>query len=198
MSMKFSQACENNQEPILQVLSEYFASATKVLEIGSGTGQHAVYFAPRLPHLTWQCSDVVENHESILAWQTHSPSVNVVAPLEFCVGQHAWPIAGADAVFTANTTHIMQRDEAKLMMQMVAQHLPKDGVFCQYGPFNVGGQYTSLSNQEFDRNLRAGGYGGICDIEELVAWAVTDDAELQLREHIQMPANNMILVWGRS
>lgn len=193
MTAEFSPSCERNKDPILSVLTEQFSNTSKVLEIGSGTGQHAVYFAPQLLHLFWQCSDLIANHPSILAWQQEQPSNNLGAPVEFCIGEHEWPIQDADAVFTANTTHIMQPDEAKLMMQLIAKNLPKNGVFCQYGPFNINGQFTSESNQSFDHNLKMQGYGGIRDIDELVSWG----EGLTLVDKISMPANNMILIWKK-
>lgn len=189
----FSQACENNKTPILAVLQAYLGDSRQVLEIGSGTGQHAVYFAPRLPHLLWQTSDLAVNHASITAWIDDNPSDNLKAPIEFQIGLHPWPMPQADAVFTANSTHIMQADEAKQMMQMVAEHLPLDGVFCQYGPFNIDGRYTSESNQAFDQHLLAQGCGGIRDIAELQEW----DKGLELVAQVPMPANNFTLVWKK-
>lgn len=193
MTATFSQSCENNKNAILDVLMQQFASVKNVLEIGSGTGQHGVYFAPRLPHLFWQSSDLVENHPSILAWQEQQPSDNLGAPIEFCVGINDWPMPNADGIFTANTTHIMQPQEARLMMQLVAHNLPEGGVFCQYGPFNVNGRFTSHSNELFDQSLRERGYGGIRDIDELVTWG----EGLRLVETVTMPANNITLVWNK-
>lgn len=193
MTARYSQACENNQAPILQVLSQHFANTRKVLEIGSGTGQHCVYFARRLSHLFWQPSDLIVNHPSILAWQQQQPSDNLGPPIAFCVGQHPWPLIEVDGVFTANTTHIMQPSEAKLMMQLVAENLPVGGFFCQYGPFNINGGYTSESNRQFDQSLQAQGYGGIRDIDELTDWA----QGLELCDKVPMPANNLTLVWSK-
>lgn len=192
MEKRFSQACENNKVPILCELEKHFASSTQVLEIGSGTGQHAAYFAPRLLHLRWWTSDMPANHPSIQAWLADLESDNVQAPKPFTIGQDEWPVA-VDAVFSANTAHIMQVHEVELMMQLIGKHLPQGGVFCQYGPFNVNGQYTSQSNAAFDQHLANEGCGGIRDISELESWA----HELILTERVSMPANNFLLVWKR-
>lgn len=192
----FSQACENNKQPILEVLQRVLADRTKLLEIGSGTGQHAAYFAPKLSHLQWHTSDMSNNHLGIKAWLEEVEVDNLYQPLPFVIGSisaGAWPLANADAVYTANTTHIMQSSEAQLMMQLVADNLPRGGVFCQYGPFNFNGQYTSDSNEAFDQHLREQGCGGIRDIGELTLWA----KPLVLVEKISMPANNLMLVWQK-
>ncbi|MGJ8678731.1 DUF938 domain-containing protein [Paraglaciecola sp.] len=189
----FSQACENNKQPIWTVLQRVFSSTKNVLEIGSGTGQHATYFAVNLPHLIWQTSDLAANHTGIQAWLSECDAPNLKAPVIFQLGQDNWPDGIFDAVFTANSTHIMQPNEAKLMMEQVGMNLPKRGVFCQYGPFNINGQYTSHSNRDFDQYLKEQGCGGIRSIEELQGWAVN----LDLIEKVKMPANNMLLVWRK-
>ena len=191
MTKPFSQACENNKQAILQVLRECFASRSHVLEIGSGTGQHAVHFAPQLAHLVWQTSDVPAHHSGIRQWLDAYPSANLRAPLSLTIGQDNWPEFPFDGVFSANTTHIMQPDEARLMMQLIGDNLPAGGVFCQYGPFNRDGQYTSESNRQFDLNLKAQGFGGLRDICELQNWA----SKLTLQQIVAMPANNLCLVW---
>jgi len=191
MSKSFSPSCDRNQQAIIDQLVVYFKNAKQVLEIGSGTGQHAVFFAKRLSHVTWHTSDMLENHDSIKAWMDEAQLSNLVVPFEFHFGKHDWPQLPLDAVFTANTTHIMQREDARLMMQTVAQNLPEGGVFCQYGPMNVDGEYTSEGNRDFDQNLREGGYGGIRDIAELTVWATG----MTLVEKVAMPANNFLLIW---
>lgn len=194
MAKQNAPSCERNKQPILDVITPYLAKASKVLEIGSGTGQHAVFFAENLPHLIWQTSDVAENHNSINAWITESTLSNIQSPVEFMLGRDPWPSINVDAVFTANTTHIMQPQEAKTMMELVAKQLPKGGVFCQYGPMKVNGEFTSDSNQAFDQKIRSEGRGGIRDIEELKEWAVG----MQLSEVHSMPANNFLLVWCKT
>ncbi|WP_229156699.1 DUF938 domain-containing protein [Fluctibacter halophilus] len=191
--LPFSQACENNKQPILAHLQVHFADCQQVLEIGSGTGQHACHFAPALPHLVWQTSDQPHYHEGIRAWLTAYPRDNLRQPLSFTVGQDPWPAPGIDGVFSANTAHIMQPDEVNVLMQMIACHLPANGVFCQYGPFCFDGQYSSDSNRAFDQQLRSQGYGGVRDVEELQAWG----AGLQLQEVLALPANNHLLVWRK-
>lgn len=197
----FSQACENNKQPIIDVLQRVFTQSTSVLEIGSGTGQHAVFFAAKLPHLRWQTSDQPEYHEGINAWIEDEPSVNLHSPVSFTLGVDSWQSVvdkvgtSFDAVFTANTTHIMQIHEAEIMLKTVAQSLPAGGFFCQYGPFNIDGKYTSDSNRAFDESLKQRGCGGIRDIAELEAWAA--DSGLTLVENNDLPANNRLLVWQK-
>jgi cyclopropane fatty-acyl-phospholipid synthase-like methyltransferase len=195
MSKPFSQACENNKQPILEVLKTAFADTQSVLEIGSGTGQHGVFFAPNLPHLSWQTSDMPENHPGINAWIDELPAPNLKRPVPLTIGEDNWPDSGFDGVFTANTTHIMQVSEARAMMQLVADNLPSGGVLCQYGPFNVDGQYTSDSNRAFDQHLLAQGCGGIRDITELQSWV--EGRGLVLVQRHQMPANNQLLEWRK-
>jgi cyclopropane fatty-acyl-phospholipid synthase-like methyltransferase len=191
MTKGFSPSCDRNQQPILDQLSVHFKDCQQVLEIGSGTGQHAVFFAKNLPHLIWNTSDMVDNHASIHAWMEEANVGNLVAPIEFHFGKNDWPALPIDAIFTANTTHIMQREDAKLMMKVVGEQLPSGGVFCQYGPMNVNGEYTSEGNRDFDKHLEISGCGGICDIAELEAWAT----DMVLVEKVPMPANNFLLVW---
>ncbi|MCW8092855.1 DUF938 domain-containing protein [Alteromonas sp. ASW11-130] len=193
MNKPFSQACENNKVPILQILKSAFAHSRRVLEIGSGTGQHAVFFAPRLPHLIWQTSDQPQYHAGILEWISESPSSNLKPPLSLTVGESAWPTHTYDGMFTANTAHIMQKHETKLMMEQVSQHLPEGGMFCQYGPFTQDGVFSSQSNREFHQQLIESGYGGYRDISELTLWA----EPLKLLAINPMPANNLLLVWQK-
>lgn len=191
--LPFSQACENNKRPILQELKRYFKSAKEVLEIGSGTGQHAVYFAANLPHLTWQCADQLEYHNGIHQWLAAKPSPNLLPPIELAVPNSPWPEKQFDAYYTANTAHIMLAHEIQAMMQMISQRLPKHGVFCQYGPFMVDGKFSSQSNADFHQKLMTSGRGGYRDIDELQSWA----SDLTISEIITMPANNLMLVWHR-
>ena len=193
MAKRNSPSCDRNKQPILDVIAPHFSKVSQILEIGSGTGQHAVFFAKHLPHVIWQTSDVVDNHDSINAWIIESMLSNIQSPVEFMLGRDSWPAINVDAVFTANTTHIMQPQEAKIMMEQVAQHLPRGGVFCQYGPMKVNGEFTSESNQAFDCKIRGEGRGGIRDIEELKEWAV----DMTLSEIYPMPANNFLLVWHK-
>ncbi len=185
--------CERNKHPILQQLVVYFKSSQRVLEIGSGNGQHAVFFASQLPHVTWYTSDMPSNHDDIRAWLDDASLSNLVSPVSFTIGKDNWPDIEADAVFTANTTHIMQAEEAQQMMQLISTHLPKGGRFCQYGPMKINGEFTSESNREFDSQLKLNGFGGIPDIDLLALWA----KDMKLIKTIPMPANNFLLVWQR-
>lgn len=193
MTKPFSQACENNKRPIAQVLKQAFAGAGSVLEIGSGTGQHAVFMARQLPHVHWQTSDQPQYHAGIHQWLADEPSPNLLSPLTYQVGVDACPVSAVDGVFTANTAHIMQRHEVQQMMQDVQQVLPEAGVFCQYGPFTRSGEFSSQSNQDFHQQLLAQGYGGYRDISELESWA----GSLSLVRIHTMPANNLLLEWHK-
>jgi hypothetical protein len=189
----FSQACENNKQPILDVLIRVLSDKKSLLEIGSGTGQHAMYFAPRLTHIEWHTSDMPDKHLGITSWVKEAAVNNLHQPLSFTIGTNIWPISNLDAVYTANTTHIMQPLEAQLMMRLVADNLSEGGVFCQYGPYNFQGQYTSESNKAFDQHIIEQGCGGIRDIDELTLWA----APMHLIETVTMPANNFLLIWQK-
>jgi len=192
----YSQACENNKEPILGVLKRVFADSTRVLEIGSGTGQHAVYFAPRLPHVLWMTADLAENHPGILMWIEEFPAPNLVPPVDLDMGQPSWPLEDVDAVFSANTAHIVHWPDVEAMFAGVARLLQPGGVFALYGPFNYGGNFTSDSNARFDASLRARDPGmGIRDFEAVDALAV--EGGFGLREDNPLPANNRVLVWRK-
>jgi len=198
--LPFSQACENNQAAIFEVLQSAFQHCRHVLEIGSGTGQHSVYFAPRLPQLLWQTSDLPDSHAGIRAWQAAQGAPNLRAPLEFDLATDAWPVtaesSGFDAVFTSNTCHIVAWPLVQRMFELVGSHLPAGGVFAVYGPFNYGGRFTSDSNRAFDAWLRQrDARSGLRDFEAIVALAAEHGMELQLDQ--AMPANNRTLVFHK-
>lgn len=191
-----SAACERNREPILQVLRDVFHATRHVLEIGSGTGQHAIFFGANLPHLTWQTSDLAHNHESILAWQDASQTRNVLPPLTLDMASPTWPKGEYDAVFSANTCHIMSWPEVETMFAGVGGLLPPGGTFAVYGPFNYNNQYTSESNARFDASLREfAPHMGLRDFEAVNALA--QQAKLLLQQDLTMPANNRLLVWHK-
>jgi cyclopropane fatty-acyl-phospholipid synthase-like methyltransferase len=194
----FSQPCENNKRAILDLLTGAFEDLSQVLEIGSGTGQHAVYFAKHLPHLTWHCADQVEYHAGINAWIKEYPTPNIVPPISLKIPQERWPTPNDEAVFdgyfSANTAHIMQKHEVQALMRSIDEHLPADGVFCQYGPFTQNGVFNSQSNADFHQSLIENGYGGYRDLQELQKWA----PNLSLTQCIDMPANNLMLMWRRA
>jgi SAM-dependent methyltransferase len=190
-----SDACERNRAPILAVLKRVFADRRHVLEIGSGTGQHAAYFAPELAHLAWQPSDVAENLPSIRAWREEAHSPRLLEPIELDVDR-PFPRVPADAVFSANTCHIVSWPQVEKMFAGVAALLPEGGVLAVYGPFHYGGKPTSPSNAEFDAWLRrrdpASGVRAFEEIRDLAA-----RHGLALEEDNAMPANNRLLVFRR-
>lgn len=191
----FSEACENNKGPILEVLREAFSDRSAVLEIGSGTGQHAVHFAAALPHLRWQTSDLVAHHAGIRLWLQEAGLPNLQPPLALDVTQPQWP-SGFDAVFTANTSHIMPWSVVEVMFERIGQLLPIGGRFCQYGPFNYGGEYTSESNARFDQWLKqVDPARGIRNFEAIEALA--NRAGLALEADHALPANNRLLHWRK-
>jgi cyclopropane fatty-acyl-phospholipid synthase-like methyltransferase len=193
----FAESCVQNQQHILDVLQKEFADTQRVLEIGSGTGQHAVFFARALPHLVWQTSDVDVHHPGIQAWIDDEGSENVRAPLSLNVQTDPWPDSTFDAVFSANTAHIMGWPEVEKMFAGIGQVLEQDGRFCLYGPFNVDGQFTSESNARFEQWLKSQHpKSGIRDQAELDALAT--NAGLVRRASYAMPANNFILVWEKT
>ena len=197
----FSQACENNKQPILDVLQQELQDATHVLEVGSGTGQHSVYFAPRLTHLHWQTSDVYANHAIINAWHIAYPASNLYAPLTFDVSRDSVPVNEVadipyDAVFTANTLHIMSWPLVAKLFQLVGDILPLNGKFIVYGPFNENGSYSSASNRQFDHGLRQrDANSGIRHLEDVIDLANTH--HLTLSKRYEMPSNNQILVFEK-
>ena len=191
----FSPACERNRGPILAVLREHFANRHDVLEIGSGTGQHAVHFAAALPQLSWQTSDLPENHPAILAWLAEAGLPNVLPPLALDAADAAsWPAQRFDAVFTANTLHIMGWPQVQALFANLPRVLADAATVVVYGPFNVGGRFTSPSNADFDARLREDDpRRGIRDLEAVQALAA--QAGLAFVADVEMPANNRCLVW---
>lgn len=191
MEKPFSQACENNKQPILDIISPVFSRHDCVLEIGSGTGQHAVFFARHMPHLRWQCSDQTEYLPGIRAWIEDAGLNNLEAPLTIDVTM-PWPVTQVPAVFSANTVHIMHWPQVEAFFEGLRNHLGKDGDFCLYGPFNYQGSYTSDSNARFDQWLKQRDPEmGIRDIDAITALA--EGAALTLLEDHTMPANNRLL-----
>lgn len=189
-------ATDSNRDAILEVLREELSEASSVLEIGSGTGQHAVYFGDKMPWLDWQTSDRAENHAGINAWIAESSFRNVRRPLDLDVLATTRLAGVYDAVFSANTAHIMSFDAVVCMFMIVGRALQHGGVFCLYGPFNLGGKFTSPSNEAFDRSLRLQDPEmGIRDLESLQELGA--EHGLQLIRRYAMPANNMLLVWKK-
>lgn len=195
MIKPFSQACENNKGPILEVLKTAFNKTKSVLEIGSGTGQHSVFFAEQLPHLLWYTSDRHINHEGINLWLKEANLTNLHGPLELDLN-YAWPVNNVDAIYTANTFHIVSWQLVEQFFKGVSMHLASQGVVCIYGPFKYQGQFTSASNEEFDRFLtQRDPFSGIRDFEAIEQLA--RHAGLTLISDTAMPANNQLLVFKR-
>jgi len=190
----FSQACENNKTPILNEVSSYLAVCKDVLEIGSGTGQHAVFFAENMPALAWHTSDRIENHTGIIEWIDESQLSNVELPIELDVVSYEWPTCCFDGVFTANTCHIMHWHEVVSMFEGVSLILSSGGHFMIYGPFNYNNDYTSDSNRRFDNMLRERDPGsGLRDFESLESLAKNNS--FSLLKDVAMPANNRLLIF---
>ena len=192
-----SEACERNKDPILAVLGGELAGSHAVLEIGSGTGQHAVHFARHLPHLSWQPTELGAELGPLAERVRLEGPPNLRPPIALDVRAHPWPVARVDALFSANTLHIMAWDAVEHFFRGSGAVLEAAGVLCVYGPFRYRGAYTSASNAEFDRLLRwRDPASGIRDFEALERLAAA--AGLALSADHPMPANNQTLVWRRA
>jgi SAM-dependent methyltransferase len=189
----FSESCERNKAPILEHLSEIFDQPAKILEIGSGSGQHAVHFGAALPHVIWQTSDLPANHPGIQAWLDEAVLPNVLPPIGLDVNG-SWPEQSYDGVFTANTLHIVPWEAGEKLIAGAGELLKAGGKLVIYGPFNYHGAFTSDSNARFDEWLKnRDPASGIRDFE-----AVVKNAEihgLRLDTDFAMPANNRLLVF---
>ena len=195
-SKPFAPAPERNADSILGVLRTAFAGCTRILEIGSGTGQHAVRFGAELRHLTWQTSDLAPNHAGIKAWIDDAGLDNVLEPLLVDVLTTELQPASFDGVFSANTAHIMSLQAVESMLALVGRVLGDGGVFCLYGPFRTNGEFNTDSNAAFDRALRNQHPDmGIRDLEELDRFGANHGLR---RERLDaMPANNYLAVWRK-
>ena len=190
----YAESSEVNKVPILAVLKDSFAGRKRVLEIASGTGQHAVYFARELPHLTWQPSELAKNLPGIQAWLDEAQLPNVLTPLPIDVNDARWPVAKVDAIFNANTVHIISWPEVERMFAHMARVIEPGGCVCLYGPYNYNGKFTSDSNARFDAWLKSRDpNSGVRDFEAVTRLAASHGLEL-LRD-IEMPSNNRMLVW---
>jgi SAM-dependent methyltransferase len=208
VSYSVSEASERNKGPILEILADAFAHSRTVLEIGSGTGQHAAHFAAHLPHLIWQPSDTGDYlpglRERIATERlarkppagAHEGTPNLRPPLELDVRHQPWPVAPVDAIFTANTLHIMGWAAVQDLFRGVGTVTRAPAIVCIYGPFRYGGRYTSASNAEFDRFLRSRDpESGIRDFEEVNTLSSLNGLSL-LADHA-MPANNQLIIWHK-
>ena len=194
MEKPFSQSSENNKDYILNVLKGAFQDTNSVLEIGSGTGQHAVHFARYLPHLNWQPSDIEINLPGIGLWLYEAELPNIKEPVLLDVNKLPWEVAKFEGLFTANTLHIIAKAEIENFFQGIAQVLKDRGTLCIYGPFNYDGKYTSPSNERFDGWLyRQNPKSAIRDFEWVNSLA--ENVGLVLTQDHEMPANNRLLEW---
>jgi len=192
----YSPSCERNQEPILTRLKVLLAEGGRVLEIGSGTGQHGCFFARALPQVVWQTSDQAVYLPGLSSNLAHHQIANVLPPVQLDVSADSWPAESFDALYTANTLHIMSWENVQQLfagLQTLA-HLPQQLIV--YGPFNYNGGYTSDSNAAFDQSLKQRDpLSGIRDFDAVDELA--EAAGYILEMDFEMPANNHLLVWHR-
>jgi SAM-dependent methyltransferase len=197
VTYSISEACERNKEPILRILANALAGTRVVLEIGSGTGQHAVHFATHLPHLTWQPSDRADYLPGLRERIAHDGPANLRPAIELDVHNLPWPVGPVDAVFTANTLHIMEWTAVEDLFRGIGSVLSAPGVVCVYGPFRYADRYTSASNAEFDKYLKARDpRSGIRNFEDVNILSAQQG--LHLLEDHAMPANNQLIVWRKA
>ena len=197
---QYALATGRNREPIFQVLSEVLPQSSKVLEIASGTGEHAVYFASKLPSCHWIPSDVnPESRSSITAWKNDSAIDNLSLPLSIDVTQDNWQSGVAkeiDTIVNINMIHIAPWQACLGLMKGAGQILPSSGILYLYGPYKRDGEHTAVSNANFDRSLRERNpQWGVRDLEQVIEAA--DNADLKLQQVIEMPANNLSIIFSR-
>ncbi len=193
MTRPYSESCDQNREPIASILGEFVEGRQTLLEIGSGTGQHAVYFSGLYPWLQWQTSDLPENHPGIHAWLDDCGLDNVLPPIDLDV-RGEWPARRYDLIFSANTLHIMSDIEAATFFERVGTCMYSSSRLLIYGPFNYGGRYTSPSNARFDAWLKQRDpASGIKNFDWLRDRAM--GSGLECAHDFAMPANNRLLVW---
>lgn len=192
MKKPYSESCDQNKEPILAIISPVLSSASSVLEIGSGTGQHAIYFAEKMPYLEWHTSDCRPYLDGINMWLSDAGLSNVLVPFELDVSSSQWPELDVDAVFTANSIHIMNQQDVINFMTGVGRLLNEQGHLMIYGPFNYNGAYTSKSNESFDHWLKdRDPSSGIKHFEDVMSLA--NNNGMKLVTDYEMPANNRML-----
>lgn len=197
MNKPTSDACDRNREPILKVLQDFITrDDRRLLEIGSGTGQHAVYFAPHFPQLEWHPTDVSEKLKGIKLWMHEAGTPNIQPPVRLEVGKDDFPKVKFDVVFTANTFHIMHWKEGKSLIKLLGHRLREGSRAIFYGPFKYEGQFTSPSNEAFDRNLKQSDpLSGIRSFEDVNNAMIKNGFELIA--DVDMPANNQMLIYSR-
>lgn len=197
MEKPYSAACERNRDPILEIMKDVITRDDKrLLEIGSGTGQHAVYFAPQFPWLEWYPTDVAENLKGMKLWFDEFKIPNIKAPVRLDVSKDDFPKLKFDVVYTANTFHIMHWKECKSLMKLLGHRLRENSKVMIYGPFKYGGAFTSISNEEFDQQLKTRDpSSGIRSFEDVNNGMIKNGFELVF--DYDMPANNRLLVYKR-
>ena len=196
MELPFSEACERNKGPILEVLRKVFSKTEAVLEIGSGTGQHAVHFSKHLPHLVWQPTDLGENVAMLKSRIDLEGPGNLLPAKELDVLRIDWGLEETDAIFIANVFHIAPIEVMHSCLTGTSKCLKRLGIFCVYGPFRFGGEFTSPSNAQFDCSLKTNNSEwGIRDFEQLCQ--VADEEDLAFQHNYSMPANNQLLVFKK-
>ncbi len=194
--LPFSQSCENNKHPILEVLRDYLPVPARVLEVAGGTGQHAEFFSAELPWLYWQSTDIEENVASLALRLAHAGRENLPPPLSFDVRQAHFAYAPVDVIFTANSLHIMALTSVEDFFRHTHALLKPTGYVIIYGPFKYHGEFTTPSNAQFDQWLKSRDLqSGVRDCESIIRMAA--DAHLQLIEDRSMPANNQCLVFQK-
>jgi cyclopropane fatty-acyl-phospholipid synthase-like methyltransferase len=195
MQKPFSPSCERNQQVILDILKDQIRDNDKhLLEIGSGTGQHAVFMAAQLPSIQWYTSDMLQNHQGIKSWLQDAKTDNIHSPLEYQAGLTGLPMVNCDIVYTANTLHIMSWQNVKVLIRQLGENLKPKSKVIIYGPFNYNGQYTSSSNADFDLSLKERNTeSAIRDFEAINK--SMQQAQLKLMDDIEMPANNRLLIF---
>jgi SAM-dependent methyltransferase len=195
--LAYAESCERNKGPILEVLRSAFADCKHVLEVGSGTGQHAVHFALAMPWLVWQPSEVADAMQGLRKRIFNEGPSNLRAPVVLEVTESPWDVRKVDGVFTANTLHIMHWAQVEAFFSGLPAVTKPGAVLAVYGPFRYGGQYTSASNASFDEMLHARDpQSGIRDFEQVDALA--RGAGFTLAADHPMPANNQAIVWKRA
>ena len=197
MDKYHAESTRRNRNPILEVLKKEIEGSKKLLEIGSGTGQHAAYFSKKMPQILWQTSDRSMNHESIIYWIKRYNLKNLLLPLDIEIGVNEKNINDVfDCVFSSNTSHIMSLENVKRLFALVGKVLNKNGKFFLYGPFKINLEFTTKSNEDFHEKLKAENkLMGLRDIEELDNFATENN--MQNHAFYEMPANNYLSIWKK-
>ena len=197
MDKYHAESTKRNRSPILEILKKEIKGSKKILEIGSGTGQHAVYFTKKMPHISWQTSDRSINHEPIKYWVKRSNLKNLILPLDIEIGVNEKNINDVyDCVYSSNTSHIMSLINVKRLFVLAGRVLNKNGMFFLYGPFKINFEFTTKSNEDFHQKLKAEDkLMGLRDIDELNNYAKENN--MQKYAFYEMPANNYLSIWKK-